>query len=117
MHFVGPDQFHGFEDRLTTEIYPADMSWTPTPAFMGNTTHENGGPEAGLSTIDTLKDAWPVARSLQTNYDEEVVHQAKRAIFRRKRLEDPRPFFLTVSLTHRVKRPVLSVAAMLRWRV
>ena len=29
MHFVGPDQFHGFEERLTTDIYPADMCWTP----------------------------------------------------------------------------------------
>ena len=23
MHFVGPDQMHGFEERLTTDIYPA----------------------------------------------------------------------------------------------
>ena len=23
MHFVGPDQLHGFEERLTTDIYPA----------------------------------------------------------------------------------------------
>ena len=29
MHFVGPDQLHGFEERLTTDIYPADYSWTP----------------------------------------------------------------------------------------
>ena len=29
MHFVGPDQLHGFEDRLTTDIYPADFGWTP----------------------------------------------------------------------------------------
>nr|MBX2868416.1 sulfatase-like hydrolase/transferase [Acidiferrobacterales bacterium] len=29
MHFVGPDQLHGFEDRLTAEIYPSDFSWTP----------------------------------------------------------------------------------------
>ena len=29
MHFVGPDQMHGFEDRLTTDIYPADFGWTP----------------------------------------------------------------------------------------
>ena len=34
MHFVGPDQLHGFEERLTTDIYPADFGWTPdyTPA-------------------------------------------------------------------------------------
>ena len=29
MHFIGPDQFHGFEERLTTDIYPADFCWTP----------------------------------------------------------------------------------------
>ena len=29
MHFVGPDQLHGFERRLTTDIYPADFAWTP----------------------------------------------------------------------------------------
>ena len=29
MHFVGPDQLHGFETRLTTDIYPADFDWTP----------------------------------------------------------------------------------------
>jgi len=29
MHFVGPDQKHGFEDRITTDIYPADFAWTP----------------------------------------------------------------------------------------
>src|SRR5258708_38946130 len=29
MHFCGPDQLHGFEERLTTDIYPADYGWTP----------------------------------------------------------------------------------------
>lgn len=29
MHFVGPDQMHGIEERLTTDIYPADFGWTP----------------------------------------------------------------------------------------
>ena len=29
MHFIGPDQLHGFEERLVTDIYPADFSWTP----------------------------------------------------------------------------------------
>ena len=27
MHFVGPDQVHGFHRRLTTDIYPPDFSW------------------------------------------------------------------------------------------
>ncbi|MCP4332376.1 MAG: sulfatase-like hydrolase/transferase [Gammaproteobacteria bacterium] len=29
MHFIGADQLHGFEERLTTEIYPADFAWLP----------------------------------------------------------------------------------------
>jgi hypothetical protein len=29
MHFVGPDQLHGFEERLTTDVYPAGLDWTP----------------------------------------------------------------------------------------
>ena len=29
MHFVGPDQLHGFEERLTTDVYPSDHAWTP----------------------------------------------------------------------------------------
>ena len=27
MHFIGPDQVHGFHRRLTTDIYPPDFSW------------------------------------------------------------------------------------------
>jgi len=29
MHFVGPDQLHGFEERATTDVYPADFAWVP----------------------------------------------------------------------------------------
>lgn len=35
MHFVGPDQLHGFERRLTTDIYPSDFSWTRTRDWEG----------------------------------------------------------------------------------
>jgi choline-sulfatase len=27
LHYVGPDQLHGFRRRLTTDIYPADFEW------------------------------------------------------------------------------------------
>jgi choline-sulfatase len=29
MHFIGPDQHHGFEQRLTTDVYPADLDMVP----------------------------------------------------------------------------------------
>lgn len=36
MHFVGPDQLHGFEQRLTTDIYPADLAGHLTIASPAN---------------------------------------------------------------------------------
>ena len=29
MHFVGPSQMHGFQHRVTTDIYLSDFTWTP----------------------------------------------------------------------------------------
>ena len=55
MHFVGPDQFHGFEERLTPEIYPADMSWTPEPGFPDADPTADDEPAFGVSTIGTVK--------------------------------------------------------------
>lgn len=100
MHFVGPDQYHGFEERLTTEIYPADMSWTPDAEFRDYNSDEERAYTFGVSTIDTVKDAGPVARSMQIDYDEDVIHHAKRELFARARSTDDRPFMMTVSLTH-----------------
>jgi len=100
MHFVGPDQYHGFEERLTTEIYPADMSWTPDADFRDYNNDEERAYSFGVSTIDTVKDAGPVARSMQIDYDEDVIHHAKRELFARARSVDKRPFMMTVSLTH-----------------
>jgi choline-sulfatase len=99
MHFVGPDQYHGFEERLTTEIYPADMSWTPTPDFRDFNANEERGYTFGVSTIDTVKDAGPIARSMQIDYDEDVVYRARRELYARARSDDDRPFMMTVSLT------------------
>ena len=100
MHFVGPDQFHGFEERLTTEIYPADMSWTPEPQFRDTNPDQERTYEFGVSTIDTVRDAGPVTRSMQIDYDEDVIHCARREIFARARGIDKRPFMMAVSLTH-----------------
>ena len=100
MHFVGPDQYHGFEDRLTTEVYPADMGWTPDPQYQHDNTGEERPYVFGVSTIDGVKDAGPVARSMQMDYDEEVIHQAERAIYNHARGADKRPFMMTVSLSH-----------------
>jgi len=100
MHFVGPDQHHGMEDRLTTEIYPADFSWTPpqTYAAMDITANDDEVP-LGVSSVETITDAAPVSRSLQMDYDDEVIHRACQHLYDRKRYGDARPLFMTVSFT------------------
>lgn len=95
MHFVGPDQLHGFEDRLTTEIYPADFSWTPDPQ---NAASDNRF-GAGTSTVETILDSGPMARTMQIDYDEDAAHHAVREIYVRARSDDVRPFLMAVSFT------------------
>ncbi|MGF6511143.1 choline-sulfatase [Paraburkholderia sp. 32] len=101
MHFVGPDQHHGFEDRLTTEIYPADFSWTPlTYDEVGDPEHpETHVKTQGVSSVETVADANAVARSLQIDYDDEVARRAVQQIYDWRRYGDGRPLFMTVSFT------------------
>ncbi|MFO8007349.1 MAG: sulfatase-like hydrolase/transferase, partial [Candidatus Brocadiia bacterium] len=35
MHFVGPDQLHGYRARLVRNIYPAGFVWTPERDYEG----------------------------------------------------------------------------------
>lgn len=93
MHFIGPDQMHGYEERLTTDIYPSDFSWIPNWA---------NGPRdrpSGISMQGVIQ-AGPCVRSLQMDYDDEVEFHALRRIYDLARGGDERPFFLTVSFSH-----------------
>ena len=93
MHLVGPDQLHGFEERLTTDIYPADFGWTPS-------WEDPDGHQDYFHTMLSVVDADVCERSLQLDYDEEVAFQGRRKIFDLARDGDQRPFFLAVSFTH-----------------
>lgn len=90
MHFVGPDQLHGFEERLTTDIYPADFSWT---GDWNSTFQEHNNDTTAFTQ------AGPCVRNPQIDYDEEVLHRAKRKLFNLARSSDPRPFLLVASFT------------------
>lgn len=91
MHFIGPDQFHGFERRLTADLYPADFSWVPNWADEGE--RDTNDPRSVLlSGI--------CERSIQIDFDEEVTFRAVRHIYDMARSSDKRPFFLQVSYTH-----------------
>ena len=93
MHFCGPDQLHGFEERLTTDIYPSDFGWTP------DWTHPDERP-AWYHTMDSVLQAGPCIRTNQIDFDDEVVMAARQKLFDIARGRDARPFCLVVSMTH-----------------
>jgi choline-sulfatase len=92
MHFVGPDQLHGFEERLLTDIYPSDFAWATDWAHVFR-------PGGGIR-IRNVVEAGHCVRSLQMDYDEEVEHHARQAVFDFARAPEGKPFFLTVSFSH-----------------
>jgi choline-sulfatase len=93
MHFIGPDQLHGYEERLTTDIYPADYAWTP------DWRRGPGHRPTGVS-MRPVVEAGPCIRSLQIDYDDEVEYRAVQRLHDLARAPEQRPFFLTVSFTH-----------------
>jgi choline-sulfatase len=93
MHFCGPDQLHGFEERLTTDIYPADFNWTPDwdrPDHRPSWYHN----------MSSVRDAGVAVRSNQLDFDDEAAFMAERAIFDFARSKDRRPFLLAASFSH-----------------
>ncbi len=94
MHFVGPDQLHGFEQRLTTDIYPADFGWTPDyrkPGERIDWWYHNLGSVTGAGVAEITN---------QYEYDDDVAFQAVQKVYDLARGADPRPWCLTVSFTH-----------------
>jgi choline-sulfatase len=93
MHFCGPDQLHGFEERLTTDIYPADYGWTP------DWTRPEHRP-SWYHNMDSVIQAGPCVRSNQLDFDEEVVYATRQKLYDLARGRRERPFCMVMSLTH-----------------
>jgi len=94
MHFVGADQLHGFEERLTTDIYPADFGWTPDwskPDERIDWWYHNLGSVTGAGVAAT---------SNQLEFDDEVAYHAKLKLHQLARQRGEKPFCMTVSFTH-----------------
>ena len=94
MHFVGADQLHGYEERLTTDVYPSDYGWTP------DWRHPDERVDWWYHNMDSVREAGPCERTNQIDFDDEVGFHAVRKIYDLARSPDPRPFFLTVSFTN-----------------
>jgi choline-sulfatase len=94
MHFVGPDQLHGFEQRLTTDIYPADFGWTPDyrkPGERIDWWYHNMGSVVGAGVAEITN---------QLEYDDDVAFQAVQKVYDLSRGADARPWCLCASFTH-----------------
>ncbi|KAH8672578.1 alkaline-phosphatase-like protein [Tricladium varicosporioides] len=93
MHFIG-EQLHGYEIRLTSDIYPGDYGW--------NVNWED--PDRRLEwyhNASSILQAGPCVRSNQLDYDEEVMYKSKQFLYDHVRKgPHSRPFCMTVSLTH-----------------
>lgn len=93
MHFCGPDQLHGYEERLTSDIYPADYGWAvnwDAPDVRPSWYHN----------MSSVLQAGPCVRTNQLDFDEEVVFKARQYLYDHVREHPEQPFCLTVSMTH-----------------
>ena len=94
MHFVGPDQLHGLEERLTTDIYPADFGWTPDWRLRQERIdwwyhNMTSVLQPGIAEITN-----------QLEFDDDVCFQAIRKIYDFVRFDADMPFCLMTSFTH-----------------
>jgi len=92
MHFVGPDQLHGYEKRHTTEIYPANFGWTVDWSKGREYRPTN-------LTMAPILESGQATRTMQMDYDDEVAYHGVQALYDLARAPDDRPFMLTVSFT------------------
>jgi choline-sulfatase len=94
MHFVGPDQMHGFEQRLTTDIYPADFGWVP----------DWSKPDERIDwwyhNLASVTQAGVAEASNQYDFDDDVGAKTIRKLYDLARGGDNRPFCLVASFTH-----------------
>ena len=94
MHFVGSDQLHGFEERYTTDVYPADFGWVP------DWTKPNERIDLWYHNMSSVKQSGIASITNQLAYDDEVGAASLRAIYDYRRSNDDRNFCLVSSFIH-----------------
>lgn len=111
MHFVGADQLHGFAKRLTSDMFPGSLAWTPQRDAPKPFVHP-GNPDGPPIAIDYVS-AGPVQWNEQLQFDEETHYRAleylrsKRTlrqgslqVRREEEAEARSPWFLVASYHH-----------------
>lgn len=90
MHFVGPDQLHGFRRRLTTDVFPAGFDWVPLQD------EEGGFVRGDHAQSYVLPNVGPTGWTKFLAFDEETHFRALEYL----RAGGDGPFFLVVSYHH-----------------
>ncbi|NWN87454.1 MAG: choline-sulfatase [Micrococcaceae bacterium] len=98
MHFIGPDQEHGFEERLTTDVYPADLDMVPE---WGRPLDQRLQWYHGTDSVFT---AGPSQATVQQDFDDEVAFRSLRHLNDRVRANQAAgedvPFLMVTSFIH-----------------
>lgn len=98
MHFIGPDQHHGFEQRLTTDVYPADLDMVPDWRLGA------GDRLPWYHEADSVFTAGVCTATVQQDFDDEVAFRTLRHLSDRVRTDRSRgertPFLMVTSFIH-----------------
>ena len=94
MHFIGPDQLHGYEQRLTSDVYPAGFDWTPDWRL------GDGERLPWYHSMTGVTGTRVAEAALQTDYDDEACFAGMQLLRDLSRQPERRPFFATVSFTN-----------------
>ena len=98
MHFIGPDQHHGFEQRLTTDVYPADLDMVP------DWERDLADRLQWYHDADSVYSAGISTATIQLDFDEEVEFRTLRHLNDRVRANqaagEELPFLMVTSFIH-----------------
>jgi choline-sulfatase len=102
MHFIGADQHHGFEERLTTDVYPADLDMVPDWTLPLDQKLQ------WYHDADAVFTAGVSRASVQQDFDDEVGFRSLRHLNDRVRANQaakasgdaPQPFLMVSSFIH-----------------
>ncbi|TWP37008.1 choline-sulfatase [Leekyejoonella antrihumi] len=98
MHFIGPDQHHGFEERLTTDVYPADLDMVPDWNL------DSSQRLPWYHEADSVFAAGACKATVQQDFDDEVGFLALRHLNDRARVDRAlgrrNPFLMVASFIH-----------------
>jgi choline-sulfatase len=106
MHFIGPDQLHGFRQRLTTDIYSSDFDWVK-PEWIR--LKETGGEDCetvmndrrGYNAAGYTGEAVQIGKWHNAlSYDEETHFRAIEYLRAHQQKSDQTPFLLCASYHH-----------------